>query len=58
MTDYRATIVPLSNRHSTSWSLTVTVPAKSKNEARSEALRKTRRYLEDRTVRILRVQEA
>ena len=39
------------------WTLTVTVPAKSKNDARTQALRKTRTYLADRSVRIIRVRE-
>lgn len=60
--DYRVTIVPFSRnvlaRRNPRWRLTVNVRAKSKNDARSEALRKTRKWLEDRPVRIARVVEA
>jgi hypothetical protein len=61
VTDYRVTLVPFSRsiitRRSPRWTLTVNVQAKSKNDARTQALRKTRKYLEDRPVRVLRVQE-
>jgi hypothetical protein len=62
MTEYRVTLVPFSKnvlqRRNPRWRLTVTVEAKSKNDARTVALRKTRKYLEDRDVRIARVEEA
>lgn len=62
MTNYIVTIAPFSRspkyRKAPRWTLRVHVPAKSRNDARPAALRKTRKWLEDRPVRIIRVEEA
>lgn len=62
MTNYIVTIAPfarsLKYRQRPKWTLRVNVQAKSRNDARPQALRKTRKYLEDRPVRILKVEEA
>ena len=56
MTSYRVRLAPLG--WESKWTLTVSVDAKSRTDARKRALDKARRYLADRQVRVVRVEEA
>lgn len=55
MTTYRVRLGPAERKPG--WSLTLEVSAKSRNDARVQAIRKARPYLADRDIRIVRVTE-